>query len=183
MPIMCVTAVPECNLTMLSVQAAAGGDLARAGQRGAGKAACRAAGSTCSSGASCLQGQSCVWVRARDLPPCLQPHATFLGVAFLHSPAAVSLRATACLDLAVVRTSTTSLANGLVHPPCLWHVISVLEHIHVSAQAVGYKGLSGSQRLDILDALIHVATDSEGFRAYITSTVRQQARSLVCPHG
>ncbi len=45
----------------------------------------------------------------------------------------------------------------------------------VCAQAVGYEGLSGSQQLDILDALIHVATDSEVFRTYIVGTVRQQA--------
>ena len=58
----------------------------------------------------------------------------------------------------------------------------MIEPSNLCAQAVGYEGLSGSQRLDILDALIHVAADSEGFRAYIVGTVRQQARSS-CLHG
>jgi hypothetical protein len=37
-----------------------------------------------------------------------------------------------------------------------------------------YERLSGAQRLAILDALIHAAADSEGFRAHVLSTARQQ---------
>ena len=43
-------------------------------------------------------------------------------------------------------------------------------------QAAGYEALSGAQRLALLDALIHTAADSEGFRAYILGTAREQAR-------
>lgn len=43
-----------------------------------------------------------------------------------------------------------------------------------ASQTLDYERLSGAQRLAILDALIHAAADSEGFRAHVLSTARQQ---------
>ena len=56
-------------------------------------------------------------------------------------------------------------------PICL---VRICKRLWLALQTVGYERLSGAQRLAVLDALIHAAADSEGFRAHVLGTARQQ---------
>ena len=52
--------------------------------------------------------------------------------------------------------------------------VKALKHHRVCPQVHGFEGLSGSQRLAILDALVHAAADSEGLRASVLEIARKQ---------